>query len=53
MFFNPFKMAVQTTVLLDCIKVPNFDGLFFPNSTGPGPQIQKGRKIPEGIVHVY
>ena len=43
--FNPFK---SSPVLLDCIKFPNFDGsnYIFPNSIGPWPPIQKGRKIP-------
>ena len=33
----------------DCIKFPNFDGpsAFFPSSTGPLPQLLKGRKIPD------
>ena len=46
MVFNPFEMAVQ--VFLNCMKIPNFDGLndVFPNSTGPWPRLQKGRKIP-------
>ena len=41
-----FKMAVQIFNTESSFR--NFDGLiaFFPNSTGPWLQLQKGRKIP-------
>ena len=49
MFFNPFKMAVH--FLKTASNFSNFDdpnrSTFFPNSTGPWPQLQKGRKTPE------
>ena len=45
--FNPFKIAVQ--FFQTASNFPNFDGqnAFFPNSTGPWPRLQKGKKIPK------
>ena len=46
MLFNPFQMAVQ--FFKTASNFPNIDdpNAFFPNSTGPWPRLQKGRKIP-------
>ena len=46
MVFNQFKIEVQ--FFLTASSFPNFDGpnAFFPNSAGPWPWLQKGRKIP-------
>ena len=45
MVFNPFEMVVQ--FFSTASSFPNFDGLnaFFPSSTGPWPDLKKGRKI--------
>ena len=47
MFFNPFKMAVQ--FYFSQFYGPN---AFFPNSTGPWSQLQKGRKLMTEIKHI-
>ena len=46
-FLYSFSISNGSPVLLDRIKFPNFDGLndTSPNSTGPRPLLQKGRKI--------
>ena len=47
MVYNPFKKAVQ--FFKTASNFPNFDGqnvFFLPNSTGPWPGLQKGKKIP-------
>ena len=46
MHFNPFKLADH--LFKTASNFPNFDdpNAFFPNSTGPWPRLQKGRKIP-------
>ena len=48
-FLYGFKSIPNGSLfLLDCIKLPNFDGSndISPNSTGPWPRLQKGWKIP-------
>ena len=40
-------MAVQFFRLYQVFQILKVQNLFFPNSTGPWPRLQKGRKIPE------
>ena len=51
---NQIKIEIGSSVLFDCIKISQFwqtSNATFPNSTGPWPQLQKGRKIPV-IVYI-
>ena len=49
MVFNPYKMAVQfyqTALIFPMLMVKM---VFIPNSTGPWPRLQKGKKIPVSV----